>query len=578
MNTLILLIAISATGGDAADSASAVLALQARAVFKQHCHRCHHGPGSEGGDFDVLQDQSLTAAQGDKPLLVVAGKPDKSSLAQKILKGEMPPKDISDRPTAVEGEAVRAWIAAGAPAYPRVTGRPFVSTEDVLSAVLKDLRAADGDDRPFVRYFTLSHLYNNPQIPDEDLRLYRAALSKGLNSLSWKRQIVLPRAVDVAQTVYAIDVRDLDWDQGQLWDKLIAVYPYGLKYKDHPNETLHKLDDQITALAGCELAIVRADWFVATATRPPLYHTLLQLPDNAVDLEKKLNVKVAENFKRDKLWRAGFFPSGVSGQNRLVERHDALYGAYWKSYDFKAGHDRNDLTNFPLGPVCSGNDFSDQAFQHDGGELIFNLPNGLQGYLLVDAQDRRIDVGPIAVVGDALKTSGTNEIVNGLSCMTCHKHGMINFKDQIRAGAAVFGNAKRKVERLYPAQAKLDKHLQTDSQQFLQALEQAIAPFLRVGPDANKPLQEFAEPVGQIARLYRTAPLDLQTVACELELSDPQDLPKQLGRQGMQERGLAALPTGGRIERAAWESGQGMSLLQRISREFGSTPWLSPLR
>ena len=50
--------------------------------------------------------------------------------------------------------------------------------------------------------------------------------------------------------------------------------------------------------------------------------------------------------------------------------------------------------------------------------MIFNLPNGLQGYMLADAKDRRLDVpAPVAIVSDRSETSGTPEIVNGLSCM-----------------------------------------------------------------------------------------------------------------------------------------------------------------
>ena len=37
------------------------LALQARGVLKTYCYRCHHGVGSDGGDFDVQKVETLTA-------------------------------------------------------------------------------------------------------------------------------------------------------------------------------------------------------------------------------------------------------------------------------------------------------------------------------------------------------------------------------------------------------------------------------------------------------------------------------------------------------------------------------------
>ena len=56
----------------------------------------------------------------------------------------------------------------------------------------------------------------------------------------------------------------------------------------------------------------------------------------------------------DKLARAGFTTSGVSKHNRLVERHERGYGAYWKSYDFKSDDGTANLIGFPLGPALRG--------------------------------------------------------------------------------------------------------------------------------------------------------------------------------------------------------------------------------
>jgi mono/diheme cytochrome c family protein len=556
-----------------ADEDPKALALKARTVFKQHCHRCHHGEGSAGGSFDVLVDKSLSLASDDGMPYVVPSKPDDSLIFQRMAKGEMPPKEIRDRPGKAEIEIIRQWIAGGAPPYPSIKGRAFVSTRDILMALREDLGRADPEDRPFLRYFTLAHLHNNPKVPDEDLNIYRAALSKAVNSLSWKPRIVLPRPVDKAQTVLAVDIRDLDWDRNSLWNEVMRAYPYGLRFQAHPDEALQGLDGDVVKITACELPLVRADWFVATATRPPLYHALLQLPKTAAELESKLDVNVVDNFRRDRLARGGFFPSGISGQNRMVERHEARYGAYWKSYDFKKDGERIDLKRFPLGPEFEGNEFTDQAFKHAGGEIIFHLPNGLQGYLLIDGDDNRIDVGPIDVVGDSLKTSGTNEIVTGVSCMACHKQGLISFKDQIRGGAAVFGAAKRKVQRLYVEAEKMQQLIKEDAEKFALSAKRATAPFLCVGENKSKPVEEFPEPIGEIARLYTLAPLDLPAVACELGLEKPEQMIADLGKKRVQQLGLAPLTTGGKLDRRLWETGKGMSLMQRVAREFGATPF-----
>ncbi len=500
----------------------------------------------------MLVDATLkaTPADKDKKPYIVATQPDKSWLFERTINGEMPPKEIRQRPTPAEIETVRQWITGGARAYPITASRSFVSIEQTLTAVRDDLRASDREDQPFLRYFSLAALHNNPTVPDRDIRIARAALSKAVNSLSWKPRIVLPRAVDEFQTVYAIDIRQLDWDRKDLWRQLIAAYPFGVRYNE--DEKLRLIDEENVKLSRSVLPIIRADWFVAVATRGQLYHTMLQLPKTAGELEQTLRVNVRENYLRDQLWRAAFFPSGVSVGNRMLERHEALYGAYWKSYDFKPKTERGDLKKFPLGPNFTNHPFEDQVFVHDGGEIIFHLPNGLQGYMLINGQDGVITDGPADLVSDPLKTSGTNVITNGVSCMSCHKHGMIPFTDQIRDGAAVFGEAARKVKRLYPPAADMRQLVLDDQQKFMTALDRAVSPFLRVAEDKDKPLVELSEPIGELVRFYALAALDLPTVASELGIEKSDVLVQRVGENRLRELGLGVLFNGGRLPRQEW--------------------------
>ncbi len=322
----------------------------------------------------------------------------------------------------------------------------------------------------------------------------------------------------------------------------------------------------------------RSRRFVARAARPPLYEQVLRLPDNARPLEQKLGVDVGNNFRRNRLARAGFARSFVSSQNRLVERHDSLYGAYWKSYDFKPETGRAKLTRFPLGPLnlfpAGKHPFSNQAFAHDGGEIIFGLPNGLQAYLLVDGKDERIDVGPIEVVSDALKTGGTPAIVNGVSCMSCHKHGMIAFTEGLRGTSAVFGEAEVHVRKLYPSQDVWNALLAKDEKRFLEALEQTVGPFFRVGNKQTVALKQFPEPVGEVARWHRLEFLDLPVIATEIGIEKPDDIVRRVGEKRMKQLGLEALLRDrGVINRFEWEAFDGISLMQELARELGYTPF-----
>src|SRR5262249_9288253 len=158
--------------------------------------------------------------------------------------------------------------------------------------------------------------------------------------------------------------------------------------------------------------------------------------------------------------------------------------------------------------------------EHAGGEIIFNLPNGMQGYLLVDAKGKRIDAGPADVVADSLRTSGTTEVVNGLSCMACHDQGMRKFKDTVRAGLGVAGAAGEKAEGLSRDAPELDGVLARDEAGFLRAVEEAPGPFLNLGGDAAKPIRDFPEPIGTVARAYLKE-LGAAEVAADLGLADP---------------------------------------------------------
>lgn len=544
-----ILLASTAT----AVAAEAELPQQAQAILKKCCERCHGvGSTNEGGINFILDVPTLLAKK-----VIVAREPGQSMLLKKIVRGEMPPEGEEPRVTKVEVAILERWIAEGA--RPLVSAdaarRKFLSTRDVQGALRDHLVALPARERPQRRYFTFTHVHNNSGATDAQLRLHRAALSKLINSLSWRSSIVRPELVDAAGTILSFDLRDLGWDQ-DTWQEILRSYPYGLAHDQDPAPDVQRLAAEVVDLCGTELPSVRADWFVAVASRPPLYHTLLELPEHAGELEKQLKVDVRANFLEDRLVRAGFATSGISGQNRMVERHDALYGAYWKSYDFKTNEGQGNLFRLPLGPAFAANPFQQQAFVHDGGEIIFHLPNGLQAYLLVDGQDRRIDEGPIEVVSDSLKTSGTAKIVNGLSCMACHSQGMkTEFKDTVREGTALEGRLRDKVRRLYVTADEMSRQMQPDTARFLAALEKAIGPFVQTGADAKKDVRDFPEPIGFVARQYLLKELTLEDAALELGLAERERLRVAIqNNPRLAALGLRPLATGATIKRETWES------------------------
>jgi formylglycine-generating enzyme required for sulfatase activity len=297
--------------------------------------------------------------------------------------------------------------------------------------------------------------------------------------------MVLPKRVDEAGLVERIDLRELrcadratPWSGAQ-WDMLCAKYPYGRSLGIDQEAAIEKW-------LGTQLPFVRADWFVYAASRPPLYHDLLGLPgadgrpgaDRALEL--MLGVDVPTNIIEGKrIARAGIRnkQSGVSQHNRLIERHDLADGAYyWKSYDFENSVDKRNVVLRPFGPASLPGlpvDQRDFAFDHDGGEIIFSLPNGLQGYLLVTEDGTRIDDGPSKIVFDRDDSADVKgQITNGVSCIACHAAG-INLKlDEIREGAlnVVSRGLKDELQALYPDGKEMNQLQEADKERFMAAV------------------------------------------------------------------------------------------------------------
>ena len=237
-----------------------------------------------------------------------------------------------------------------------------------------------------------SHISINAGETTEALHAYQRALSKLVNSLSWGRDVIKPQPIDLEETIFYIDLRAYEWEIGtNRWTQIEQVYPYSIKF-NAPTQTA--LREKLTTLRremDCEVPFVHVDWFLATASLPPLYHDILDLPETDRELETLLGVNAVENIRNaagHRVWRAGFSDSGVSTNNRVVERHISRYGAYWKSYDFAGSVGTQNIFTHPL------------SFTHDGGEIVFNLPNGLQAYYLADAGGRRLDAAPIDIVSN----------------------------------------------------------------------------------------------------------------------------------------------------------------------------------
>ena len=522
--TLVVFLASAAVA--AADDGGAA-ARQAEAILKANCYRCHGKDGSLEGGMNYILDRDKLIARKK----IIPGKADESPLIKKIAAGKMPPAEEQPRPSEDDLAVLKQWINAGAlPAAP-AGERPLITEATVFEAILADLEKQDKRSRRFLRYFSLASLANAGQTADE-LQSYRHALAKLMNSLSWHPRITLPQPIDERGLVLRIDLRDFMWD-ANLWNRLVAEYPYGVLADTAVSRAV------IVATA-TRLPYVRLDWFVANASRAPLYYDLLQLPTNLNELERQLRVDVTLNVQQERVARAGFLGSGISRNNRAIERHDSIHGAYWRTYDFEAIPqnlqdrdillpDRRNLFAYPLGPGGTEN-----TFQHAAGEAIFNLPNGLQGYILVNANNVRQDKGNTAIVSDPKRPDRAVEA--GLSCINCHARGINPKVDQIREHVSknpkAFSRADADLIRaLYVPEAKMKALMDEDCERFRKAIEKT----------GNK--IGSAEVVMTMTLQYE-ADVDLATLAAEAGVR-PEDLLARLTKSDVLTKNLGALKVPG---------------------------------
>ncbi len=507
------------------------LAQQTYAIFEQNCLNCHgeHGAFTE----NIIIEHTALIETG----AVVPGKPIESELYKRLLIDDetkrMPLGQPKLPPAAIL--TIGNWIQAGAPDWQMPEqDTDFITPTEMLETIEKHVNSLAPFDRAFTRYFTMTHLYNAGESA-EALHAYQRALSKLVNSLSWGREVIKPQPIDLQETIFYIDLRDYEWEIGvNRWTLVEQVYPYRIEF-DAPTQT--GLREKLTGLREqmeCEVPFVHVDWFLATASLPPLYHDILDLPETDRELETRLEVNVVENIRNAagrRVWRAGFNNSGVSSHNRVVERHISRYGAYWKSYDFAGSVESQNIFTHPL------------SFTHDGGENIFNLPNGLQAYYLADAGGNRLDAAPIKIVRNPAASDPT--VRNGLSCIGCHTEGMKAFEDQVRG--VVEGNAnppfnKDRALRLYVEKAEMDAFLEEDTARYRQALEKTGDVFGGI-----EPVQRFYEAFQR--------PLDVPHAAAAVGLETVDLLQKVRENASLKNLGLGVLTgASGSVKRDTWTS------------------------
>lgn len=509
---------------------------ESRAILQNNCAGCHEAPNKQGTLDFILEVDKLKSSG-----LLVPGSPETSRIYSRIAAGEMPPQGQTQRPSNGDQTTLYQWIkvctlaspapvadagggsggpgggSGGAGGGTGMAAAPFIDNQMIARWMAADITSIRLDDQRFQRYLSLAHLQNAGATSDE-MDLYRYALVKAINALSEGTQIITPRAIDPYQTVYRIDLRDLEWDasgtRADKWEVLVNGDPYAIEFVDDASTVVKQL-------SRTRVPMQSGNWLVYGGMQPPLYNALVDIPATLNDLQRQLGTNIAQDIAREDVWRSGFSNSGIAQLNRVIERHEIPAGGsrvMWVSYDFAGNGGKENIFANPL------------DFESDASEIIFSLPNGMHGYMLVDGAGNRLDEGSDKVVVDRSQRDGN--VINGISCIGCHDGGIKFKRDELRPYVDQSFNfdarTKDIVDVIYSAPDTFQTLVAGDSSVFLQQIQKLSPP-----PTVT------AEPVSSVFHKF-DEDVDLKHAAAELGVSSEQLL-TQLGRL---DPGLAPLVSG----------------------------------
>jgi hypothetical protein len=190
------------------------LGRQVRQILQVNCSNCHQG--TKSGDMDYILELDELVKNGK----IIPGNKEDSDLFVRMQQLNMPPAfERVQRPTFGQIDQVGQFIDE-LPAdifgvQRECNPLEFVDHDSQIEAMTDDIRSLDEADKPFTRYLTITYASNAEGLTGCDLNVTRQryALFKGINSVSTNPQVGNPFAIDAAETIYRIDIRDYNWDR-----------------------------------------------------------------------------------------------------------------------------------------------------------------------------------------------------------------------------------------------------------------------------------------------------------------------------------------------------------------------------
>lgn len=509
-------------------------------ILRMHCAMCHSEPPEGRMQLPLHASSDPATAHMWALTKINLREPEKSRLPQRqAFEGHHCWSDCKANSMEILN-AVHTWADAVRNTLPVSTlmvHQGEVMESEVLGWINTDKSKLAPGDAQYIKYASLHRIQNMGATPD-DMNLARVGLSKILNSTSiGGPKIVNPVAIDPYSLVYRFDTRDYwGFNNGgaanpqralDMWTRILkgnynaddqTAGPNTFGNKDTDANDLAMSTPTFPNIAGFFPDYVDAAQLGYTLSRPDVYADVMQLGVLSPSLEVSLGLK--ENNVSD--WKFVTVDDAITINKRMLLRQDSPYGYFWKGVDPFAQspfifYDRPvpEMDSFSLvktTPVfaADGSYRMDNGIQTDsngnlvGGpqaqasEMIYSLPNGMQGYFIGGAANQiRVDAFSFIVFDPRRGGVDMNSAVNGLrfgpgsnlrlltpaSCMSCHMDGMNRTVDDmdtfINANPTKFDAATlAKVRQLYFGMDGVKKQVEIDRDHYMKALQQILDPMI----------------------------------------------------------------------------------------------------
>jgi hypothetical protein len=543
-------------------------------LFRQSCTDCHGKGNAYGGLPDIFDVDEL------KRRGLITPSAEKSQLFLLVESGQEPPPDVfnprtgqPNRPAAFDKvDALRRWIDGGAPALRGNRSRIELDSYQQLLRV--DLASISRAEQGSSVYIDFHAVYNNPNVSDAELAAYANATLKllnGLDPLSTRVQtngsgtavVVddrgLPLAVRFAFPRYNLSRGDIDrivastnrQDISNPFDCDVPAIPVGdflqIASGDdffnpinenfestYSNVVLRRLfqengiidpNDNDTLVFN---PISKSE-FIANGFTNFSNFTLADVLEARGASLDDVDLLFNEGADTERFTRACLLNSSVSAANRCLDRFSLDQpsgGSAWVTWDALSIGSPNDNQDFfraffngPANPPQAPIVRTENAFVADGGEVIFQLPNLMQGYAVYNGNLNLVTNPPTFAVLNPTDSEGGN-FISVRACSSCHQDFALPFSDTAYKVAIddINGNPTPDAGFLIKAvqpQEVWDFQVADDSARYLEELRQV---YVARGESGALP-----DGIYNLGSQYRLD-LSLEDVVADLGLLDVDDL------------------------------------------------------